>query len=83
MGSGAPVMDRRAGWRPTSAEVGADRVASPMVLDLRDAEALDAGVVGGKAAALARALRGGLNPLPGVVLTTAFSDVVDRGAARR
>ena len=52
-----------------------------MVLDLRDAEALDAGVVGGKAAALARALRGGLTPLPGVVLTTAFSDVVDR--ARR
>ena len=35
---------------------------------------------GGKAAALARAANAGLATLPGVVLTTAFSDAVDAGA---
>jgi pyruvate,water dikinase len=51
-----------------------------MVLDLRDEAALDPALSGGKAAALAKAGRGGLNPLPGIVLTTSFSDAVDAGA---
>ena len=50
-----------------------------MVLDLREDDALDPAVVGGKAAALARAARGGLTPLPGMVLTTAFASAVDAG----
>jgi pyruvate,water dikinase len=51
----------------------------PFVVDLRDRAAFDPTLTGGKAAALARAASGGLAPLPGVVLTTAFSDAVDAG----
>ena len=43
------------------------------VVGLDSLEATDAAVVGGKAAALARAGRIGLETVPGVVLTTAFS----------
>src|SRR5690606_1567326 len=53
----------------------------PFVVDLDDAEAREPAVAGGKASALARARAGGLRTLPGVVLTTAFSDAVDGGAA--
>jgi pyruvate,water dikinase len=52
----------------------------PLVVDLVDEAARDPELVGGKAAALARATDAGLPVLPGVVLTTAFSDAVDAGA---
>jgi rifampicin phosphotransferase len=53
----------------------------PLVVALSDASALDAALTGGKAAALARGSTSGLASLPGVVLTTAFSDAIDAGAA--
>ena len=49
------------------------------VIDLRDDAALQPAVTGGKAAALAQAVRAGIDTLPGVVLTTRFSQAVDRG----
>ena len=52
----------------------------PFVVGLGDATALDARLTGGKAAALARGVGAGLACLPGVVLTTAFSDAIDAGA---
>jgi pyruvate,water dikinase len=52
----------------------------PLVVDLGDPAALDAALTGGKAAALAKGSVAGLAALPGVVLTTAFSDAVDAGA---
>jgi pyruvate,water dikinase len=52
----------------------------PLVVALDDPAARDAGLTGGKAAALARATSAGLDVLPGVVLTTAFSDAIDAGA---
>jgi rifampicin phosphotransferase len=52
----------------------------PFVVDLGDDVAREQAVTGGKAAALARGSTAGLATLPGVVLTTAFSDAVDRGA---
>jgi rifampicin phosphotransferase len=57
---------------------GSDR---PFVVDLDDAAAADAGLTGGKAAALARGRTAGLSSLPGVVLTTAFSNAIDGGAS--
>jgi phosphohistidine swiveling domain-containing protein len=53
----------------------------PFVVDLTDEVAHDPSVTGGKAAALARGAAAGLATLPGVVLTTAFSDAIDGGAA--
>jgi pyruvate,water dikinase len=50
-----------------------------LVVDLDSDAALDRGLTGGKAAALARAARAGLSTLPGTVLTTAFSADVDAG----
>lgn len=61
-----------------SATTSVDR---PDVVDLDDPAARDVDLAGGKAAALARARAAGLRTLPGVVLTTAFCDAVDRGAA--
>ena len=55
--------------------------ANQFVVDLRDAEARDPALTGGKAAALSAAAVAGLDTLPGVVLTTAFSDDIDAGAA--
>jgi pyruvate,water dikinase len=52
----------------------------PFVVALGDDAAREQAVTGGKAAALARGSTAGLATLPGVVLTTAFSDAVDRGA---
>ncbi|MGH2684313.1 MAG: PEP/pyruvate-binding domain-containing protein [Actinomycetota bacterium] len=52
----------------------------PFVVDLLDEPALDPALTGGKAAALARAGTAGIAHLPGVVLTTAFSDAIDAGA---
>jgi pyruvate,water dikinase len=52
----------------------------PFVVDLGDDAARQPAVTGGKAAALARGSTAGLATLPGVVLTTAFSKSVDRGA---
>jgi pyruvate,water dikinase len=56
------------------------RTELPFVVDLSDDAAREPALTGGKAAALARGARAGLSTLPGVVLTTAFSDAVDRGA---
>jgi phosphohistidine swiveling domain-containing protein len=61
----------------------ASRIAEierPFVVDLHDDAAQEAALTGGKAAALARANSAGLSTLPGVVLTTAFSDAIDAGA---
>jgi rifampicin phosphotransferase len=55
------------------------RLARPLVVDLRDPEADDPALTGGKAAALSAAAAAGLDTLPGVVLTTHFSEEVDRG----
>jgi pyruvate,water dikinase len=52
----------------------------PFVVELTDDAARDPNVTGAKAANLAVAAGGGLSVLPGVVLTTAFSDAVDGGA---
>jgi rifampicin phosphotransferase len=54
--------------------------ARPLVVDLRDGAATRAELTGGKASSLSRAAGAGLATLPGVVLTTAFSDAVDAGA---
>ena len=51
----------------------------PFVVDLREPEAVDPALTGGKAASLARAANKAIATLPGVVLTTAFSDAVDAG----
>ena len=55
----------------------------PLVVALDDPVAVDSSLTGGKAAALARGKTSGLASLPGVVLTTAFSDAVDGGAELR
>ncbi|MGH9138964.1 MAG: PEP/pyruvate-binding domain-containing protein [Acidimicrobiales bacterium] len=52
----------------------------PFVVDLGDEVARDPALTGGKSAALAKGRADGLACLPGVVLTTAFSDAVDAGA---
>jgi phosphohistidine swiveling domain-containing protein len=50
------------------------------VVEFSDSSAAEVALTGGKAAALAQAASAGLPTLPGVVLTTAFSDEVDAGA---
>lgn len=66
---------------PSSSEASAPRAADlPRVVDLADPAAGNPELTGGKAAALSAAAAGGLQALPGVVLTTAFSDDVDAGA---
>jgi rifampicin phosphotransferase len=60
--------------------VGEGRREQPFVVDLRDPLALDPGLTGSKAAALAKAANAGLDTLPGAVLTTAFTEGVDAGA---
>lgn len=52
----------------------------PLVVDLDDGAAIDPALTGGKAAALGRASTAGVAVLPGVVLSTAFCDAVDKGA---
>lgn len=54
-----------------SVAVGARRPSRPVVVDLDDPRAVDASLVGAKAAALARARAAHLPVLPGAVLTTA------------
>jgi pyruvate,water dikinase len=51
-----------------------------LVVSLADEVARSVDLTGGKAANLARAAVAGLSTLPGIVLTTAFSDEVDAGA---
>ena len=51
----------------------------PLVVELGAAAARDATLTGGKASALATAAQVGLPTLPGIVLTTVFSDLVDGG----
>ncbi|MGH9112981.1 MAG: PEP/pyruvate-binding domain-containing protein [Acidimicrobiales bacterium] len=55
-------------------------IEPPFVVDLGDEAARDPALTGGKSAALARGAAAGLATLPGVVLTTAFSEAVDGGA---
>jgi phosphohistidine swiveling domain-containing protein len=52
----------------------------PFIVELGEAAAVEPSLTGGKAAALAQGAAAGLATLPGVVLTTAFSDAVDAGA---
>src|SRR5215207_7631768 len=66
------MTDARVGSAPR--DVDAER---PFIVELDDEAALDPGLTGGKAAALARAATAGLATLPGVVLTTKFCDAVD------
>jgi rifampicin phosphotransferase len=54
----------------------------PLVVNLHDPVARDAVLTGSKAAALSQASAAGLDTLPGVVLTTAYSAVVDGGTQR-
>jgi rifampicin phosphotransferase len=63
--------------RTAAHDTGVERL---LVVALSDPAALDAALTGGKAAALAQGTAAGLASLPGVVLTTAFSDEVDAGA---
>ena len=63
-----------------SPEEGAVTGARSLVVSLDDEVARVVALTGGKAANLARAAVAGLSTLPGVVLTTAFSDAVDAGA---
>jgi pyruvate,water dikinase len=58
----------------------ATEVATGLVVALEDDVARSVELTGGKAANLATAAVAGLSTLPGVVLTTAFSDAVDAGA---
>lgn len=51
----------------------------PLVLRLEEPTTQDVSLTGAKAANLARAAGAGLATMPGVVLTTAFADAVDRG----
>src|SRR5436190_21036122 len=67
----------------TDAQVGSaprDVADRPFIIELGDEAATSPALTGGKAAALARAAAAGLDTLPGVVLTTAFCDVIDGGA---
>jgi phosphohistidine swiveling domain-containing protein len=56
------------------------RLDRPLIVGLHDAGALDGRLTGSKAAALSTAAAAGLDTLPGVVLTTAFSEAIDAGA---
>ena len=49
------------------------RAAVPLVVDLDDTRAQDPSLTGGKASALAAAAAAGIDTLPGLVLTTTFS----------
>jgi rifampicin phosphotransferase len=69
------MTDTQAGAQPPTAA--AER---PYVVELDDDAARDSALAGGKAAALAKARAADLDTLPGVVLTTAFSDAIDGGA---
>lgn len=66
----------------TTSAPGDDRSVRAALVTLDDDQgATDLRVVGGKAAALSKARSAGLDTLPGVVLTTAFCEDVDGGAA--
>src|SRR5688572_14924749 len=69
------MTDAHVGTSPRTME--AER---PFIVELGDEAALEPALTGGKAAALARGAAAGLATLPGVVLTTVFSDAIDRGA---
>jgi rifampicin phosphotransferase len=69
------MSDTQAGAEPRIAA--AER---PYVVELDDDAARESALTGGKAAALAHARAADLDTLPGVVLTTAFSDAFDGGA---
>lgn len=69
------MTDAQVGSAPRAVEV-----ERPFIVELDDEAALDSALTGGKAAALARGAATGVAVLPGVVLTTAFSDAIDGGA---
>lgn len=77
--SSTPDAPPEAAFRP-----GADRpvdVGVPSVLSLEDPLATDPSVVGGKAAALARARSAGMRTMPAAILTTAVSRRFDAHGA--
>lgn len=65
----------------STSAVDEDRPRAAGALRLDHEQATDVQLVGGKAAALATASAAGLRTLPGVVLTTSFSEDVDGGSA--
>jgi pyruvate,water dikinase len=65
----------------TTSAPGDDRSVHARIVSLDDGRATDVDVVGGKAAALAKACAAGLPTLPGVVLATSFCEDIDGGAA--
>ena len=69
------------GSRALSEEAGSrgDGGTAPEIVVLTDPRALDVALTGSKAAALAKAAVAGIDTLPGVVLTTSFTAVVDAG----
>src|SRR6187200_2142866 len=61
-----------------------DADTSPRVVELTDPRALEVALTGSKAAALGKAAVAGIDTLPGVVLTTAFTEAIDaRGSSVR
>ena len=73
------MSDLQSGSTPVTPGATAATSTHALVVDLLDDASLDPALVGGKAAALAQAARAGIDTLPGVVLTTAFSVAVDGG----
>jgi len=69
------MTDAHVGTTPRTVET-----ERPFIVELGEEAALEPALTGGKAAALARGAAAGLAALPGVVLTTAFCDVIDGGA---
>ena len=84
--AGSSLQANRRGWtmsefasRALSEEASArdDGGTRPEIVTLTDPRALEVGLTGSKAAALARAAVAGIDTLPGVVLTTGFTAAVD------
>lgn len=76
-----PTHDEDTSRRRTAGAGDGETVPGPLVLGLRDPRAVDASLVGAKAANLARCAAAGLPVLPGLVVTTAATFGWDIGAA--
>ena len=72
-------MDEAASKALRTHEDSDDRGRGPAIVSLTDAVAADVSLTGSKAAALAKAAVAGIDTLPGVVLTTAFTAAMDEG----
>src|SRR5690606_23650274 len=69
----------RAGPVARTDPIGSEQPTVPSVIVLEDPLATDPALVGGKAAALARARSSGLRTMPAAILTTAVSRRFDSG----